>query len=159
MLHELDIILSETSVGKYADRRLNRRLLAAWSRAASGRYPSWREIQQEPLGADWDWIFVVDLKRSVGFPYFIFLGERLAKLSDVFLRDGTDWSLTLLDLATREIDAGAQLGPNMTENEVFLCDGRRVIFRAVTAPLADDGEHVTHVLGAANGRFAPLLKN
>jgi hypothetical protein len=108
------------------------------------------------LGEDWDWIFVVDLERSVGFPYFIFLGDSLSKLSDVYLTGATDWTLSLLDKAVADIQAAvADEAPHFREDTIVLCDGRTVLMRSATAPLADDGRTVSHVVGVVSGRIAP----
>ena len=66
--------LFDTSAAPAADRRITRRMIDAWARAARGQFPSWAALREMDLGDDWGWIFVVDLERSVGFPYFIYLG-------------------------------------------------------------------------------------
>ncbi len=138
-----------------ADRRGTRRFVDMWTQAARGRFPAWNEIRRIDFGADWEWMFVVDLKMSNGFPYFIFLGQSLAKLSDVYLTGDPDWTLSLLDKATSEINACvAAAGPVFREDDLTLCNGRRVLFRSVTTPLADDGATVSHVAGLVNGAFA-----
>lgn len=138
-----------------ADRRLTRRLVDAWARAARGQFPSWQAMQESTLGEDWNWVFAVDLEKSVGFPYFIYLGHCLAKLSDVHLSGEADWTLTLLDKATSDIYAAvASEAPHYRDDTLTLCDGRRLLFRSVTAPLAEDGSTVTHIIGAASGRLA-----
>lgn len=137
-----------------ADRRLTQRLIEVWLRAARGRYPSWAEMRRFDLGEDWNWVFVVDLEKSVGFPHFIYLGSRLAQLSSVYLATATDFSLSLLDEATALISlAVASQGPRQVSNELALADGRKVLFRSMTAPLAEDGETITHVVGCAFGRL------
>jgi len=142
-----------------ADRRIARRLVDAWARAARGRFPTWLAFQEMDLGEDWDWVFAVELEKSIGFPYFIYLGENLAKLSDVYLSGDGDWTMTLLEKAASDVYAAvADEGPHFTEDTVTLCDGRRLLFRAVTVPLADDGENISHIIGAANGRFAPKVQ-
>lgn len=147
--------LFDTSAAPAADRRITRRLIDAWSRAARGQFPSWAALREMDLGDDWGWIFVVDLERSVGFPYFIYLGENIAKLSDVYLTGATDWTLSLLDKATDDIYAAvADEAPHFREDTLTLCDGRRVLMRSATAPLADDGHAMTHVVGVISGRFA-----
>ncbi len=139
-----------------ADRRLTRRLIDAWARAARGRFPSWAALRERDLGEDWGWVFAVDLEKSAGFPYFIYLGEHLGKLSNIYLTGETDWTMTVLEKAVADMEAAvAAEGPHYRESTLTLCNGRKVLFRAVTAPLADDGETITHVVGAANGRFAP----
>ena len=46
-----------------------------------------------------------DLKQSVGFPYFTYLGSELAKLSAIYLQGATDWTLSLLDMEPLALDA------------------------------------------------------
>jgi hypothetical protein len=107
------------------------------------------------LGEDWNWAFAVDLAKSVNFPYFIYLGSSLAKLSDVYLSGDTDWTMSLLDKATAEIYACVEAeAPHQREDELVLCNGQRLLFRCVTAPLADNGRTITHVAGVASGMFA-----
>ena len=155
MLSELGTLFNEPMVAPPSDRRFTTRVLNAWARAARGRFPTWAEMQRVELGEDWRWVFVVDLKKSVGFPFFIYIGDHLSKLSDVYLADATDWTLSLLDVATGEIEAAAEAqGPHLRDDELMLCDGRKILFRSILAPLADDGENITHILGAATGRFA-----
>ncbi len=155
MLSEVADLFDGVAAAPAADRRLTQRLVNAWARAARGYFPSWTAMQEMDLGEDWKWVFVVDLEQSVGFPYFIFLGENLGKLSNVHLSGATDWTMSMLDKASEDIYAAvASEGPHYRDDLVTLCDGRRVLLRAVTAPLADDGQHITHVIGAVSGRFA-----
>lgn len=136
-----------------ADRRLTQRLIEVWLRTARGRYPSWADMRRVDLGEDWNWVFVVDLEKSAGFPHFIYLGSRLAQLSSVYLATATDFSLSLLDEATASINlAVASEAPRQSANELTLADGRKVLFRTMTAPLAEDGATITHVVGCAFGR-------
>ena len=158
MLSDVAGLFEAPEFAPAAGRRLTRRLIDAWARAARGRFPSWAALRERDLGDDWGWIFAVDLEKSAGFPYFIYLGEHLAKLSDVYLTGETDWTMTLLEKAAADIEAAvAAEGPHYRESALTLCDGRKVLFRAVTAPLADDGETISHIVGAANGRFASLV--
>ncbi|WP_411818720.1 hypothetical protein [Hyphococcus sp. DH-69] len=137
------------------DRRLTRRMVDVWARSARGQFPSWAAMKETGLGPDIDWMFVVDIHRSIGFPYFTFMGERLARLSDVHLRGENDWTMTVLDKATADINAAvATEAPHFRDDELTLCDGRQLLFRVVTAPLAENGTNITHVVGAASGRVA-----
>lgn len=155
MLSDVSDLFEDITPAPSQDRRLTRRLVDIWASASRGQFPSWAAIQQMDLGEDLDWIFVVDCERSNGFPFFVFLGERLAKLSDVFLSGADDFSLSVLDKATTDIYAAmAGEAPHFRENTLILCDGRRINLRSVTIPLADDGENVSHVIGAVSGRLA-----
>lgn len=140
-------------IAPHADRRLTQRLIEVWLRTARGRFPSWADMRRVDLGDDWNWVFVVDLKQSAAFPHFIYLGSRLAQLSSVYLSTATDFSLSLLDEATASINlAVASEAPRQASNELTLADGRKVMFRSMTAPLAEDGETISHVMGCAFGR-------
>ena len=155
MLSDVADLFGEIAPAPALDRRLGRRVVDVWARAARGRFPSWRAMQAVGLGEDIDWMFVVDCEKSAGFPYFTFMGDRLAKFADVFLCGENDFGLSLLDKATADIFAAvASEAPHFRKETLVLCDGRRVLLRAVTAPLAEDGETVSHVVGAVCGRFA-----
>jgi hypothetical protein len=156
-------LFDEAIIAPASDRRLTQRLLAVWAQTARGSFPSWSEMRAVDLGADWDWVFVVDLKRSFGFPYFSYLGASLAKLSAIYLQGASDWTLSLLDIAAKNVHAAvAAAGPLQQESRLTLCDGRKILFRSLTAPLAEDGETISHVFGCACGRIAagapPRLK-
>ncbi|GJL93175.1 hypothetical protein [Hyphococcus sp.] len=155
MLSDVAELFGGEAAAPAADRRLSRRLVDAWARAARGHFPSWDAMRDCDLGDDWDWIFAVDLEKSVGFPFFVFLGDSLAKLSDVHLSGPDDWTLSVLDKATSDIYAAvASEAPHFREDAITLCDGQRLMFRSVTAPLAEDGINITHVVGALSGRLA-----
>ncbi len=155
MLSDVSELFSEPVVMPATDRRLTRRVVDVWARAARGQFPSWRAMQTTGLGDDLDWIFVVDCEKSIGFPYFIYIGDHIGKLADVFLCGADEFGLSLLDKATADIAAARErAAPHFREETLVLCDGRRVMMRAVTAPLADDGQTISHVVGAVNGRFA-----
>lgn len=155
MIQETAGLFDQAIIAPPSDRRLASRLLAVWAQSSRGAYPSWAEMRKTDLGADWNWVFVVDLKQSVGFPYFTYLGSELAKLSAIYLQGATDWTLSMLDIAASNIEAAvAAEGPHHHDSELTLCDGRRVLFRCMTAPLAEDGATITHVVGCASGRLA-----
>lgn len=157
MLSEVSSLFGEPIAAHPAnDRRITRRFIDAWARASRGRFPSWRAMREIDIGEDWNWAFAIDLAKSASFPYFIYLGASLAKLSDVYLSGGSDWTMSLLDKATGEIQACvAAEAPQEREDELILCNGQRLLFRCVTAPLADNGRTITHVAGVASGMFAP----
>ena len=154
MLADIATLFPDAAIEPTHDRRLTQRFVALWTQAGRGAYPSWDAFRMTDLGADWNWLFTVDLKRSQGFPHFIFLGSRLARLSDVHLAGDENWTMSLLDRATAEIGATVAAGsPLLRESELTLFDGRKVQFRCVSAPLSDDGVTITHVCGVASGRL------
>ncbi len=155
MLSDVAELFGDTALAPSADRRLTRRLVDLWARSARGQYPSWDAMQACDLGDDWDWVFAVDLEKSIGFPFFIFLGDSLARLSDVHLCGEDDWTLSVLDKTTADIYAAvASEAPYFRDDAMTLCDGRRLLFRSVTAPLADNGTTISHVIGGLSGRLA-----
>lgn len=155
MKHEAAGLFDDALIAPPADRRMTQRVMRAWTEAGRGAFPSWTALRAIDLGQDWNWVFVVDLKQSLGFPHFVYLGPRLAQLSEVYLSGSADWTLSLLDTATTQIEAAVALeAPQESADELVLCDGRRIAFRCMTAPLAEDGTGISHVLGCAFGRLA-----
>ena len=152
---DISTLFTPPSAPAAADRRIINRMSKVWTDCAAGKFPSWEEIRANDLGEDWNWVFVVDLAQSVGYPHFIFLGAKLAKLSEVYLQGGGEWAVSLLDRASEDINAAvAKSGPHMIEDEITLRDGQELMFRCMTAPLADDGRFVTHVFGVVSGRIS-----
>ena len=135
------------------ERRLTRRVQKTWQRCANGRLPSWGDIRALDLGEDWNFCFTVDLRLSDGFPYFIYLGESLSRLAMVYLPDRTHREMTPVDLAAAKMDEAALSKAPVYFDEVLRLPRRRkIVFRSVLLPLSEDGEAVTHVFGAANGK-------
>jgi hypothetical protein len=155
MVQETAGLFSEAIIAPPSDRRLTNRILTVWAQTARGAFPNWADMRGVDLGDDWNWVFVVDLSKSVCIPHFVYLGSCLARLSSIHLQGDPDFALSLLDKAASHIDAAvAARSPQYRHDELCLLDGRKVMFRSMTAPLADDGETITHVLGCATGRFA-----
>lgn len=145
-------VITENPVG-LVERRLTSRVQKTWKACANGRLPSWTDIQSLDLGDDWKSCFAVDMALSDGFPYFIFLGDDLCRLSSVFLTGGGRWEASLIDFAASKMDEAAlSRAPVSLSDTLRLPDGRRVVFRSVLLPLSDNGRDVTHVFGAANGK-------
>ena len=64
MLRDVGALLDHVAVAPAADRRLSRRLIDAWARAARGHFPSWAAMQEMNLGDDWDWPILESADRS-----------------------------------------------------------------------------------------------
>lgn len=147
-------IMGAAAASPAEERRLTERFTAHWREATTAGLPNWRQFRAIDLGADWNAVFAVDLRQSLGFPFFIYLGPSLAHLADVYLSGDEEWTLSLLDRATDELELTAAAGkPISREATLTLFDGHRVMFRCVTAPLAENGVDITHVCGVACGRL------
>ncbi|MEO1015676.1 MAG: hypothetical protein AAFX08_10865 [Pseudomonadota bacterium] len=140
-----------------SDRRRIQRFVNAWAAASKGAFPSWRELRQIDLGSDWNWVYVVDLAQSQGYPHFDFLGPRLSELAEIYLAGGGDWAVSVLDRAADDINAAVtDQGPHMCEDTLVLEDGAAVLVRCVTAPLSEDGETISQVVGIVSGRLEEI---
>ncbi|MFQ5563087.1 MAG: hypothetical protein ACE5FO_05915 [Parvularculaceae bacterium] len=147
------IVLEKPPVG-VTERRLTRRVHAVWEQLKGEKLPDWRTIRRADMNDDWAWCFAVDWRLSQRYPYFIYLGDQLSSFSNVFLSGARECETTLLEKATQWMsEAARDCAPSFHDDDVTLYDGRRALLRSVILPLADDGETVTHILGAANGRF------
>jgi len=137
------------------ERRLTKRVQKTWMNYAEGRLPSWEEMQTLDLGADWHSCFAVDLALSDGFPYFVYLGENLARLAMIYLPDQAHREITPMDMVTAKMDeATLTRAPVFHGDMLRLPDKRKILFRSVLLPLSENGEDVTHIFGAANGKGA-----
>ncbi len=138
------------------ERRLTKRVQKSWTDCTNGGpLPSWDDIQELDLGADWHSCFAVDLSLSDKFPYFIFLGENLSRLALTYLSDRAHRELTPVDLAVAKMDEAAlSREPVFHGNMLRLPGQRNILFRSVVMPLSENGEDVTHIFGAASGKGA-----
>ncbi|MEO0878729.1 MAG: hypothetical protein AAFY22_03360 [Pseudomonadota bacterium] len=154
MLQDLTQLFDQPLISPPAERRLTERLVGAWARAARGRYPRWDDLRRHVDAGDAASIFVIDIETARDYPHFVYIGDTIAKLSGAFVTGDADWSRSLLDIAAQHaLRAAALKEPRYCDQRVHLCDGRSILYRTLSAPLADDGQSITHILGAANGRF------
>ena len=162
----MSAILSDKAAGlpvRLKERRLTKRVQRIWrAKAGAGAadeavdvLPAWRDFSADDLGEDWPFCFAVDLRLSDAAPYFIYLGESLWRFSGLYLASRERWETALIDLAAAKMDEAAlNRAPVGYVGNLRLDDGRRVVFRSILLPLADNGVDVTHVFGAASGRGA-----
>ena len=137
------------------ERRLSQRVFFHWLVKCGARdFARLQDIEPQDLGVDWDWCFVIDVERSIDFPFFNHLGTELSRFSNVLLSGRSDWTHTVLDKATEKFrEALADRGPILVEDELQLYDGRRLLFRSIMLPLSDDQRNINYLLGAANGKL------
>ncbi|GJL93176.1 hypothetical protein [Hyphococcus sp.] len=139
---------------RVTERRLTERVKNKWARIARDRLPSLKEVETINFGPDKPFCFAVDLRLSDVFPYFLFMGEELAKYSTVYPMGDPRREKTLLDTALAKMDEAALNRMPVEFSEIKrLDDGRRVAFRSILLPASENGEDVTHIFGAASGRI------
>ena len=148
----METILHENPV-RVKERRLTNRVQKCWRACVNGRLPSWADIQTLDFGNDWASCFALDLSLSGDFPYFIYMGENLGRLSDLYLAEMSEWDVSPLDLAAAKMDEAAlSKEPVGYTGGLRLPGGRRIIFRSVLLPLSENGDDVTHIFGAVTGK-------
>ncbi len=145
-------VIKERQAG-LTERRLTGRILKTWRACTDDRLPSWADMLSLDLGEDWKSCFAVDLSLSDGFPYFIYLGDNLCRLANIYLTGRGPWETSLIDLAASKMDEAAlSREPVSTSDTLRLPNGRRVVFRSVLLPLSENSKDISHVFGAVNGK-------
>lgn len=141
------------AAARITERRVTERVRNKWARIARGRLPSLKEVEAINFGPDRAYCFAVDLRLSDIFPYFLFMGEAISTYSTDYSLDDPRRERTLLDTAMAKMDEAAITKKPVTYSDIKeLDDGRRVAFRAIFLPAAENGTDVTHIFGAAKGR-------
>lgn len=139
---------------RITERRLTERIRKKWARIARERLPSLREVEALNLGPDRAFCFAVDLRLSDIFPYFVFMGDELARYSSVYPSGDPRREKTLLDTAIAKMDEAALTREPVEFSDIKrLDDGRRIAFRSILLPVSENGEDVSHVFGGAKGRL------
>ena len=135
------------------ERRMTERIRQKWSQLAAVRLPTLPEVEQLNLGLDREYTFAIDLRLSDIFPYFIYMGERLAGYSVLYPAGDPRREKTLLDAAMMKMDEAALTRKPVDYSAVArLDDGRRVAFRSILLPVSENGRDVSHIFGAAKGK-------
>ena len=134
-------------------RRLVGKLLSYWEEKRGTRpRPSLQDIDPEEIPELWPHCFILDVANFRDFPYFHYLGPRLARYSGIFLSGQYDWSRTLLKKSVCHYkEALERCAPVLLEEELTQYDNTKLLFRSILLPLSDDGDSINYLLGAANG--------
>jgi hypothetical protein len=134
-------------------RRLVLELWDHWeAKRGARRYPSLDDIDPGDIAGIWPHCFILDVTSFQNFPYFHYLGPRVARYSGVFLNGRHDWSRTLLKkMVCHYKEALERREPVLLEDELTQFNSRRLLFRSVLLPLSDDQIAINYLLGAANG--------
>jgi len=144
--------MSDTPV-KVTERRLTERIRRQWAAVAGSGLPTLEQIENLHLGDDRPFCFVVDLRLSDIFPYFVFMGEELNRYSTFYPMGDPRREKTLLDTAIAKMDEAALARAPVEYSDIIrLDDGRRVAFRTILCPVSENGEDVSHIFGAARGK-------
>lgn len=139
------------------ERRLVLRLLGYW-RALCGerRMPSFSDIDPTAIPDIWPHSFVLETDETGGSPIFRALGAEVdspsaGSLVGKRLTDAPAEGLPGLALAY--VDEVFEKGvPVSRGGEFCKPDGTRVLYRSILLPIADDGDTISGILGAANCR-------
>ncbi|WP_411818721.1 hypothetical protein [Hyphococcus sp. DH-69] len=138
---------------RVTERRLTERVRNQYLRIARDRLPSLREVESLNLGPDRDFCFAVDMRLSDILPYFVFMGEELARYSSLYPMNDARREKTLLDAAMVKMDEATLTRAPVEFSEVKrLDDGRRIAFRSILLPISENGIDVSHIFGAARGK-------
>ncbi len=139
---------------RITERRLTERTKNKWARIARDRLPTLREIEQLNLGPDKPYSFIIDLRLSDIFHYFIFMGDEVARFSSAYPLGDARREKTLLDAAMVKMDEAALNRAPVEYTDIKkIDDGRRIAFRCVLFPDSDKGKDVSHIFGSAKGRM------
>lgn len=135
------------------ERRLTSRMLTKWKAAAAGgRLPSVADFAPQVLGKDYPNCLLIKIDPDLPSSRVIHAGEIIA----TGLGLGGEASISdypansLLRLATPKIGAMLNKRAPITFGGTGVRDSAAVLYRAILLPLSDDGETITHVLGAIN---------
>lgn len=135
------------------ERRLCQRVVKAWRSIAQHDLPSVDDIDILDLGNDRENCFCIDLSLSGPQPYFVFIGEELTPYINLFLNGTAPLETDIMDLAAVDMDRAALSKEPVERSAVVKTkDGRRIAFRSVLMPISADGDGVTHIFGAMNGK-------
>lgn len=135
------------------ERRLTSRMLKKWKTAAvGGRFPSAAYFTPETLGKDYPNCVLIKVEADLPSSRVIHAGEIAAGGLD--LPDESPISdypaNSLVRLATAKIAALLTKRAPITFGGTGVHDTAAVLYRTILLPLADEGETITHVLGAIN---------
>ena len=139
--------------GAARQKRLVGKLLSYWEEKRGARaWPALADIDPEEISELWPHCFILDVANFRDFPYFHYLGPRLARYSGIFLSGRYDWSRTLLKKSVCHYkEALERSAPVLLEEELTQYDNAKLLFRSILLPLSDDGDTINFLLGAANG--------
>ncbi len=142
------------------ERRLVGRILTYWHDMRGDRpIPTVTDIEGEGLGEDWAYCFLIDVRPSFSVPAMVYMGAVIQQFAGILISGRINVILDVMDVAQRKITlARAERAPVLVEEEFPFSDTERLLTRAVFLPLSGEkDDHVSFVLGAANGKVAPQV--
>ncbi|MFZ0692667.1 MAG: PAS domain-containing protein [Alphaproteobacteria bacterium] len=139
------------------ERRLVVRLLNYWRSLSDGeRLPAQSSVDPQAIPDMWPYCAVLDVSGKETDPEFIYVGTALSQAAGLELA-GRKVSQTPADtLVSNGFSYFGQVlakkVPITFGGEFVNPRGLKVFYRSIIMPLADDGEHINRLLGAANCR-------
>ncbi len=139
------------------ERRLVVRLLNYWRSLSDGeRLPAQSSVDPQAIPDMWPYCAVLDVSGKETDPEFLYVGTALSQAAGIELA-GRKVSQTPNDtLVSNGFSYFGQVlakkVPITFGGEFVNPRGLKVLYRSIIMPLADDGEHINRLLGAANCR-------
>ncbi|HWI28589.1 MAG TPA: hypothetical protein VN668_16565 [Stellaceae bacterium] len=148
--------------GQSREQRLVLRVLAHWrSLCRDGALPRRSQIDPQLFGQDWASCLLIDVDPKLDHSRFAYVGENLRDPSWPTL-DRQSLSEcqegTLLCAATSYVGRVLSKGMPISTGGVGIHQGEPIVYRSILLPLAESGERIDGMLGAANFREIPVTE-
>lgn len=148
--------------GQSREQRLVLRVLAHWrSLCRDGALPRRSQIDPHLFGQDWASCLLIDIDPKLDHSRFAYVGETLRDPSWPTLdrqslaecQEGT-----LLYVASSYAGRVLAKGMPISTGGVGIHQGEPIVYRSILLPLAESGERIDGMLGAANFREIPVTE-
>lgn len=145
------------------EQRLVLRILAQWrSLCRNGALPRRSQIDPQLFGQDWANCLLIDIDPKIERSRFAYVGENLRDPSWPTLDRQSlaeCQESTLLYVATSYAARVLAKGVPVSTGGVGLHQGEPIVYRSILLPLAESGERIDGMLGAANFREIPVTED
>lgn len=149
--------------GQSREQRLVLRVLAQWrSLCRDGALPRRAQIDPQLFGQDWANCLLLDIDPKLERSRFAYVGENLRDpnwptLDRQSLAECQE--STLLYVATAYAGRILAKGVPISTGGVGIHQGDPIVYRSILLPLAENGERIDGMLGAANFREIPVTED
>ncbi len=148
--------------GQSREQRLVLRVLAQWrSLCRDGALPRRAQIDPQLFGQDWANCLLIDVDPRLERSRFAYVGEHLRDPSWPTLDRQSlaeCQESTLLYVATTYASRVLAKGVPISTGGVGIHQGDPIVYRSILLPLAESGQRIDGMLGAANFREIPVTE-